>query len=317
MKAVVINEYGDPSVFQYQEMPEPEFKADEVLIRVMAAGINPVDWRIRKGQLRNFIPCDFPAVLGREVAGTIEKCGSQVEGLFPGDEVFCFLNQDRMKWGGYAEFVPVQYLKVAHKPKKLSFIEAAGIPLAGTTAWQCLFDIANLSAGQTLFVHAAAGGVGTYAVQIAKWAGARVIGTASKKNHEYLRQLGVDLIIDYQNEDFVERVRAQYPEGVDVVLASLTGKSLIRSAEIIKPEGKMPLIAPTMNPEELNLTPVAPQLHMAKANAKHLDALAKLADEGRLKVHIDQVLPLDQAAEAHRISEQGHVRGKLILEVQS
>lgn len=315
MRAVAIHGYGEPEVLQLQELPMPEIQADEVLIRVMAAGINPVDWRIRKGQLANFIPCDFPAVLGREVAGVIERCGNRVVGFRPGDEVFSFLNQERMKWGGYAEFVPVHYRKVAARPSSLGFMEAAALPLAGTTAWQCLFQVADLRVGQTLFVHAAAGGVGAFAVQIAKSVGAIVIGTASHHNHAYLQDLGVDCIIDYQEQDFVEVVQRLYPEGVDVVLASLTGEALRKSALIIKPGGKMPLIAPPLNGSELHLSPVAPQLLSAKANAEHLTALARLADSGQLRVHIDQVFPLGEAAQAHRISEQGHVRGKLVLDI--
>ena len=317
MRAVSISAYGGPEVLQVRDIPIPDIQADEVLIRVLAAGINPVDWRIRSGQLHEFIPCDFPAILGREVAGIVERCGAAVTDLAPGDEVYSFLQQGRMKWGGYAEFVPIAASKVAHKPRTLSFTEAAAIPLAGTTAWQCITGVGNLQPGEVLFVHAAAGGVGGYAVQIGKYLGATVAGTASAGNHAYLRELGIDLAIDYRHEDFVAVTRQHYPDGVDVVLASLTGPPLLRSAEIIKPSGKLPLIAPTMDPRELNLKPVAPHPHMAQSNTRDLRALASLADQGKLRVEVSQVLPLEKAAEAHRISETGHVRGKLVLDLQA
>ena len=206
MKVVCIYGYGGPEVLSYEDAPRPHPGPGEVLVRVHAAGINPVDWKIRQGELKEMLTYMFPLILGWDVSGVIESVGTGTTRLKVGDEVFS--RPDIAQDGAYAEYIVIKESEVALKPKSLDHIHAAALPLAGLTGWQSLFIAAGLTAGQRVLIHAAAGGVGHLAVQLAKWKGAYVIGTASEKNHAFLRELGVDQIIDYNTERFEEVVRA-------------------------------------------------------------------------------------------------------------
>ena len=214
MRAVCIYAYGGPKVLVYEDAPCPQARDGEVLIRVHAAGINPVDWKIREGRFNDMIPTTFPRVLGWDVSGVVESVGRGVSRLAVGDEVFS--RPDNSRDGAYAEYIVVAEFEVARKPKSIDHVHAAALPYAGLTAWQSLFDAAGLSAGQRVLIHGAAGGVGHLAVQLAKWKGAHVIGTASERNHDFLRKLGVDQVIEYPEERFEEAV-----EPVDVVLDTI------------------------------------------------------------------------------------------------
>jgi len=224
MKAVCIYSYGGPSVLKYEEMPRPHPDEDEVLVRVHASGINPVDWKVREGHLKEMLHHTLPLVLGWDVSGVVETLGSEVKHLKVGDEVFS--RPDISRDGTYAEFVVIKESEIALKPKSIDHIHAAALPLAGLTAWQTLFDAGALSAGQRVLIHAGAGGVGHLAVQLAKWKGAHVIATASAHNHDFLRKLGADQIIDYKTVRFEETI-----EPVDVVLDTLGGRALMEGAQ--------------------------------------------------------------------------------------
>ncbi|MGH8611429.1 MAG: NADP-dependent oxidoreductase [Gammaproteobacteria bacterium] len=200
MKAVRIHTYGGPDVLKYEEVPRPSPGAGEVLIRVRAAGVNPVDWKIREGYLKGRVDHSLPLVLGWDLSGVVEATGPGVTRLKAGDEVYS--RPDITRDGAYAEYIVVRETEVALKPKSIDHIQAAAIPLAALTAWQSLFDAAGLSAGQTVLIHAAAGGVGSFAVQLTNWKGAHVIGTASKRNQDFVRNLGADETIDYQTTRF-------------------------------------------------------------------------------------------------------------------
>ena len=227
MKAIRIHQYGGPEVLAQVEMQRPTPGPNEVLIKVQAASVNPVDWKLRAGHVKEIFPVTFPATLGWDVSGTVEEAGSGVTAFKRGDEVYALL-----KGGGYAEYATADEAVVARKPRTLDYVNAAAVPVAGLTAWQALFEVAQLSSGQKVLIHAAAGGVGNFAVQFAKAKGAYVIGTASSKNQAFLRELGVDQAVDYQKTRFEDAVR-----DVDVVLDTIGGETQQRSFKVLKKGG--------------------------------------------------------------------------------
>lgn len=308
MKAVRIHQYGSSSKLSYEEVARPEISSNEVLVKVHAAGVNPVDWKIREGYLQELISYDLPLTLGWDVSGVVEAVGSEVANLNVGDQVYS--RPDINRNGTYAEYVAINGNEVAIKPQSIDHIEAAGIPLAGLTAWQALFGIAQLKAGQRVLIHAAAGGVGSIAVQLAKIIGAHVIGTASKKNKEYLLSLGVDIFIDYQKQDFAKEL-----SNVDVVFDTIGGEIQDKSWDVIKDGGV--LVSVISQPSELKAKQrnVKATFHMTEPNAEHLTQLAHWIDNGDLRIHIEKVLSLEEAAKAHELSQTGKVRGKIILQV--
>jgi NADPH:quinone reductase-like Zn-dependent oxidoreductase len=308
VKAVRIHTYGGPEVLKYEEVPRPQAAAGEVLIRVHAAGVNPVDWKIREGYLKKFLPHTLPLILGWDVSGVVEAAGPGVTRLNVSDEVYS--RPDISRDGAYAEYIVVRESEVALKPWSLDHIHAAAIPLAALTAWQTLFDAAQLEAGQTVLIHAAAGGVGSFAVQLAKWKGARVIGTASERHLEFVRQLGADEAIDYQTTRFEDVVC-----GVDVVLDSIGGDTQKRSWQVLKKGGILVSIVEQPSVEEAAVRGVRQSYVFIQPDATQLAELAKLADLGKLKAVVQTVLPLSEARRAHELSQAGHVRGKIVLKV--
>src|SRR6266481_5238166 len=228
MKAVRIHTYGGPEVLRYEDAPRPVPAAGEVLIKIHAAAVNPVDWKVRAGHLKDMLKYQLPLIPGWDAAGVIEDVGAGVTRLKRGDEVYT--RPDISRDGTYAEYITVREPEVALKPKFLDHVHAAAIPLAALTAWQALFDAGGLSSGQRVLIHAAAGGVGTYAVQLAKWKGAYVIGIASARNHDFVRQLGADEVIDYQTKKFKDSAR-----DIDVVLDAIGGDTQQRSWKVLKP----------------------------------------------------------------------------------
>jgi NADPH2:quinone reductase len=312
MKAVSIDTFGGEEVLQYRELEKPAPAKGEVLIRVKAAGVNPVDWKIREGLLKTRLPHQFPIILGWDVAGTIAALGPGCRRFKKGDAVYAYARKPIIKDGCYAEFVALPEKNVAAKPATLDFAQAASIPLAALTAWQSLFDAAGLKKGQTVLIHAAAGGVGGFAVQLAKGAGARVLATASAANHEYCRGLGADEVIDYTSVDFVEAVRSLAPKGVDVAYDTVGGEVQDRSIAVVRKGGTLvTILAPT--PAAQQAKGIRLRYVFVAPNAAQLKRLAALADAGRLRTHLAAVLPLAQAAEAHRMIRTGHTRGKIVL----
>jgi NADPH:quinone reductase-like Zn-dependent oxidoreductase len=308
MKAVCIYSYGGPEVLVYEDAPRPHPGAGEVLVRIHAAGINPVDWKIREGKLKELIHHTFPLVLGWDVSGVVESVGPATTRLKPGDEVYS--RPDIACDGAYAEFMVVKETELALKPKSIDHIHAAAIPLAGLTVWQSLFDAADLIAGQRVLIHAAAGGVGHLAVQIAKWKGAHVIATASAKNHDFVRDLGADQVIDHRAIRFEDVV-----EPLDVVFDTVGGETQEQSWKVIKRGGILVSIA-SPPPADTALTYGVRQAFVfTKPNARQLADLASLVDSEKLKVIVETVLPLSDAARGQELSERGHSRGKIVLRV--
>jgi NADPH:quinone reductase-like Zn-dependent oxidoreductase len=308
MKAVCIYSYGGPDVLVYEDAPRPHPGDGEVLVRVHAAGINPVDWKIREGHLKERLHHTLPLVLGWDVSGGVEALGSGVTRLKVGDEVFS--RPDISRDGAYAEFIVIKESEVALKPKSIDHIHAAALPLAGLTAWQSLFDAGGLSAGQRVLIHAAAGGVGTLAVQLAKWKGAHVIGTASARNHDFLRKLGVDQVVDYQTVRFEEAVQT-----VDVVFDTMGGDTQERSWKVLKRGGILISIASPPSAEIAAAHGVRQAFVFTQPNAAQLAEIAKLADADKLKAIVETILPLSDATRGQELSERGHTRGKIVLRV--
>ena len=308
MKAVCIYGYGGPEVLVYEDAPRPHPDAGEVLVRVHAAGINPVDWKIREGHLKEMLKHTLPLVLGWDLSGVVEALGSGLTRLKVGDEVFS--RPDISRDGAYAEYVVVKESELALKPKSLDHLHAAALPLSGLTAWQSLFDAAGLAAGQRVLIHAAAGGVGTLAVQLAKWKEAHVIGTASARNHDFLRKLGVDQIVDHETVRFEEAVQP-----VDVVFDTMGGEIQERSWKVLKRGGILVSIVGPPSAERAVAHGVRQAFVFTQPNLVQLTELAKLADADKLKTIVETVLPLSDATRGQELSERGHTRGKIVLRV--
>jgi NADPH:quinone reductase-like Zn-dependent oxidoreductase len=308
MKAIRIHEYGGPEVMQLDEIPAPKPAADEVLIRVHASSVNPVDWKIREGLRKDKFPSPLPLVLGWDVSGVITETGNGVKNLKAGDEVYS--RPDPTRNGAFAEYIVVKADYVALKPKNIGHEQAAAIPLAGLTAWQGLFDHGELQAGQKVLIHAASGGVGTFAVQLAKWKGAYVIGTASESNMDFVRSLGADEVIDYKKEKFEDRL-----SGIDLVFDTIGGETQQRSLKVLKNGGRLITTLKPENQEAAKERNIYVGGYSAQSYPDNLKQLAQLADEGKLKPVIAKVMDLKDAAEAEELSKKGHVRGKIVIKV--
>src|SRR5438132_11612407 len=232
MRAFIVDRYGSADRVRASEVPDPEVREDDVLVRIHAAGVNPLDSKIRDGEFKFILPYRLPLILGNEMAGVVVRVGSQVRRIKPGDEVYGRPDKDRI--GAFAEFIAMNQADVALKPKNLTMEEAASIPLVGLTAWQVLIERANLQKGQKVLIHAGSGGVGTFAIQLAKHIGATVATTTSTANVDLVKSLGADVVIDYKKEDF-DKVLSGY----DVVLNSLGKDTLEKSLKVLKPGGKL------------------------------------------------------------------------------
>lgn len=308
MKAVRIHEYGGPEVLQYEDAPKPEPGDNDVLIRVHAAAVNPVDWKVREGHLKSRVEFPMPFIPGWDLSGVVEKTGVAVTRLGAGNEVYS--RPDIARNGAYAEYILVEDALVALKPKTIDHVQACGIPLAGMTAWQALFDVAGLQPGQRVLIHAAAGGVGTFAVQFAKWKGAYVIGTASGRNLDFVRELGADEVIDYTGTPFETAIK-----DVDVVLDTMGGETQERSWGVLKPGGILVGIVSPPPEDSAAQHNVRAAYHFLDPNAGQLTHIAGLVDAGKVRCIVDTVLPLSEARKAQELSETGHARGKIVLKV--
>jgi NADPH:quinone reductase-like Zn-dependent oxidoreductase len=316
MKAVRIHAYGGPEVLRHEDAPVPEPRQGDVLVRVHAAGVNPVDWKARQGYLRQMIDYPLPMIPGWDVAGVVERLGPGAQGFAVGDEVFA--RPDLSRDGAYAEYLAVRATELARKPRTLDFVQSAAVPLAALTAWQALFEApapfvsAAVQRGQTVLVHAGAGGVGTFAIQLAKWRGARVVTTASGKNAAFLRDLGADEVVDYAKTRFEDAVR-----GVDAVFDTVGGETQARSWKVLKPGGVQVSIVGRPSEEEAKAHGARAAYVFVQPDAAQLAEIARLLDAGTLKAIVSEVLPLAEARRAHELSQAGHVRGKLVLRVRS
>ncbi|MGE9808607.1 NADP-dependent oxidoreductase [Janibacter sp. G1551] len=305
MRAITYSQYGTPDTLTLTDVPDPKVGPGEVLIRVRSASVNPVDWKVMAGYLDGLMQADFPAIPGWDVAGVVEAVGLDTPEYAVGDEVIAYARKDWVQHGTFAELVAAPVRTVARKPAALDWDQAAGLPLAGLTAFQLLTRLGT-KAGDTVLVHAAAGGVGLLAVQIAKSMGARVIGTASERNHDYLRELGAEPVT--YGDGLAERVRALAPEGVDVVV-DFVGGVLETTKAVLKDGGRHGSI---VDGEVAGAGGIAAWVRPDSAD---LQALAALADAGKLTVPVARSFPLEEAAAAFALSQSGHVRGKIAIEV--
>ena len=321
------------TVVRAGEMPDPELHDDDVLVQIHAASVNPVDLKIRDGKLKLILPYRLPFILGNDLAGVVVRVGSGVRRFKPGDEVYARPDEDRI--GAFAEFISIKEDAVANKPKKLTMEEAASIPLVGLTAWQALVERANLKTGQKVLIHAGSGGVGTFAIQLAKHLGAIVATTTSTANVDWVKRLGADIVIDYKKDDF-----ANILHDYDVVLDTLGGETLEKSVRVLKPGGKLISIAGPPDPDfakEIGATWIlrlamrvlshrirkeAKRHHVSysflfmRPSGDQLREIGSLIDSGAIRPVVDRVFPFESTKEALAYVEKGRAKGKVIVKVK-
>jgi len=311
MKAIIIEQYGGKEQLKEADVPKPAPGEHQVIVKLHATSINPIDWKLREGYLKTMMPFDFPIILGWDAAGVVDEVGAQVTKFKAGDRVFA--RPETTNRGTYAEYTAVDAHLLAKIPENLSFEEAACVPLAGLTAWQCLFDFGNIQKGQKVLIHAGAGGVGTFAIQLAKEAGAYVAATAGTHNVDLLKSLGADEVIDYKKQDF-EKVLREY----DFVLDSLGGENQEKSFSVLKNGGKLASIVSEPDPEKAAQKNIKSGNVWLKPNGSQLARMAELLERNKLKVIIGHRFPLSEEGirEAHAISESHHAKGKIVIEIR-
>jgi NADPH:quinone reductase-like Zn-dependent oxidoreductase len=308
MKAVVVNEYGGPDVLKYQDAARPEPKEDEILVRVMAAGVNPVDSYVRQGMFAKRGLDNRPMIIGSDIAGVVEKTGASIKKFKTGDAVYCYLPVTR--GGGYAEFAIAKESETALKPRNIDFVEAAAVPLAATTAWQALIDTAKIDKDQTILIHGGSGGVGSFAIQIAKARSAKVIATASTEHQTLLKQLGVDQAIDYTTTKFEDVAK-----DIDVVLNCVRADALSRSYGVVKKGGIIVSITDEPDKTECAKHGIRGNRLGAHPDSKVLEELTKLIEARKMTPIVSQTFPLADASKAHQQIETHHTLGKIVLKV--
>jgi NADPH:quinone reductase-like Zn-dependent oxidoreductase len=308
MKAIQIHNYGGPETLQYEDAAMPQIAPDEVLVKVIAASVNPIDWKVRKGYMASRTKISFPFIPGWDVAGIVEKTGALITYLKKGDKVFA--RSDTSRNGSYAEYVAVRAADMAFAPESIPLKHAAGVPLAAQTAWTGLFEEGRLNKNQSVLIHGASGGVGTFAIQLAKLAGAsKIIVTASADSFELVKSLGADEVIDYQLEDFSKKVK-----DIDLVFDAIGGDTQIKSLAIIKTGGTL-VSTVGVDQKAADEQHVTAKGFFMMSNGARLQEIAGLIDAGKLKVIIDKEFPLTEVRAAHKLSESGHVHGKIIITV--
>ena len=308
MKAIRIHEFGGPDVLELEDIAVPQPKADEGLIKVYASSVNPVDGKIVAGQSQEKFPTKFPLTIGWDVSGVIEAAGGQVRNYSIGDEVYGrpYPTQN----GAFAEYVVIKASEIALKPRSLDHLQAAAVPLAGLTAWQGLFKFGQLEKGQKVLIHGASGGVGSFAVQFAKWKGAEVIGTASADNLAFIKQLGANQAVDYEGQRFEEEV-----SDVDLVLDLIGKETQQRSLSVIKPGGIMvTTVAPEFK-EEAKEKEIRMESFTAQSYHEDLEQIAGLIDQGIVSPVVSAVLSLEDARQAEELSAKHQTRGKIVIRV--
>ena len=333
MKAFIVDRYGSKDGGRIAEMPDPEVRDDDVLVQIHAAGVNPLDSKISGGEFKFILPYQLPFILGNEVAGIVVRVGSGVKRFKPGDEVYARPDKDRI--GTFAEFISINEDDVAMKPKELTMEEAASIPLVGLTAWQALIERANLKKGQRVFIQAGSGGVGTFAIQLAKHIGAIIATTTSSTNFDLVKSLGADVMIDYKKDDF-ENILHDY----DVVLNSQDAKTLEKSLRVLKPGGKLISISGPPDPDfakeigapwfvklimrllsyrvrrKANRHNVTYSFLFMRANGDQLREIASLIDSRIIRPVVDRIFPFESTKEALAYVEKGRAKGKVVVKVR-
>ena len=305
ISAIQVHTYGDTDQLKLEQIVRPEPQAGEVLIQVHAIGVNPVDWKIRSGAMKDFMPQKLPYIPGTEFAGVVAEVGSGATTFQVGQEVF-----GRSAQGSYTQYGLASAATLAHKPKSLSFEEAATIPVGATTAWQGLFDHGNLQAGQRVLILGGAGGVGLFAVQFARWKGAHVISTASTQNVDFVRSLGAETVIDYTKMNVADEV-----QNVDLVLDTVGGDARTAAWPTLKRGGTLITIARQVDEAKAKEFGVHTSRFSAQISGELLSKFAQLIDEGQVKTFVGTTFPLSEAAKAHELSQGGHGRGRIVLQV--
>lgn len=332
MKAIILERYGKKGRVRLGEMPEPELRDDEVLVKVHAAGVNLLDSKIKSGEFKLILPYRLPIILGHDVAGVVVRIGPRVRQFKPGDEVYS--RPDDFRIGAFAEFIAIKETSLAIKPKALTMEEAASIPLVGLTAWQALIEKASLKKGQKVFIQAGSGGVGTFAIQLAKHVGAIVATTTSTANVDWVKRLGADIVIDYKKDDFEKRLH-----DYDVVLNSQDSETLSKSLSVLKPGGKLISISGPPDPafgEEIGApwfvksimrllsfgirrkakrSSVSFSFLFMKANGGQLREITALIDSGAIRPVVDRVFPFESSREAMDYVETGRAKGKVVVKM--
>ena len=306
MKAVVAHEYGAPEVLKFEEVPRPEPNEDEALVRVIASSVNPADPLTLSGKYAREFGTHLPLIPGYDIAGVVEKTGANITKLKVGDTVYGYPTFG----GGWAEHVTVKESEVAAKPKSLNFVEAAAVPMGALTAWQALVDVAKLQPGQTILIHGGSGGVGSFAIQIAKARGARVIATASTANQDLLKQLGADVAIDYTKTKFEDVAK-----DVDAVLDPVGKETLARSYGVVKKGGIVMSLVARPDPVELEKRGIRGASIISHPDADDLAEIAQLIDAGKVKPIVTQIVPLSAAIAAQQQAATHHTRGKVVLRI--
>jgi len=304
MKAIRIHAFGHSDQMKLEDLPSPAIRSDEALVRIRAAGVNPVDWKIREGQLRNFVRSSFPLTLGQDFAGDIVEAGDELRGFMAGDRVFGFAS------GAYAEYATLTFKDLVRMPAKADYVTAASIPTAGLTAYQLLFDVVKAAKDLRVLIHGAAGGVGSFAVQLARMKAARVFATASAGDVDYLKSLGAEEVVDYRSARFEDRLR-----DMDAVVDLIGGDTLARSYAVLRRGGLLVSTVATPDADETAKRQLTGLSFQMKRDPWQLAHLAALVDLGALKPKIGQVLPLSEAPRAHDLNEKGKSRGKIVLQV--
>jgi NADPH:quinone reductase-like Zn-dependent oxidoreductase len=303
MQAIQAHDYGKPDVLVLEQVPRPEPQKDQVLIRVKAAGVNPVDWKMRAGLYKQFMPLSFPWIPGVEATGTIEAVGPDMTTFQKGQDVYGIVT------GGYAEYALASAQDIQLKPQSLSFDEAATVPMGALVAWQALIEKAEVQAGQRVLVHGAAGGVGVWMVQLATWKGAQVIGTASASNVNFVRSLGAETVIDYNATPFETVVH-----DVDIVIDTVGGDLPDRSWQVLRPDGILVTIAARLA-EDAGEKHNVRATSSGRASAENLQTISELIESNKVKPVVGTVFPLAEASKAQEFSQTGHGRGRIVLHV--
>lgn len=316
MKAITYEEFGGANVLELTDLPTPEAGPGEVLVKIHAAGVNPIDWKIRNGQFECVFEHAFPITPGWDMAGVVENPGPGVSPWKAGDKVYAYTRFAKAEVGTYGEYIVVPETFLGPMPKGLFFIEAASIPLAALTAWQTFKDFASLTPGQIVLIHSGAGGVGSLAIPFAKHLGATVLTTAQTANHDYCKGLGADHCIDYKKADYRTTLKELFPKGVDAILDSIGNEIPDESLDILKPGGALICLNDPPDEDRAKTLGLRTLRLYSEPDGNALGEITKLIEQGILPIPEIKTLSLSDAQKAHILSEAGHVRGKLVLEIK-
>lgn len=315
MKAILFKEFGPSSVLNQGEIAKPSVGPTEVLIKIAFTSVNPVDWKIRLGYLNDMLPHKFPIIPGWDAAGTIAEVGTQVRGFKKGDRVYSYARRPEVKFGTYAEFVTVDESALAFAPKSVDLDAAAAVPLVALTAWQAVYDFAELKAKETVLVIAAAGGVGGFALQLAKLKGAQVVALARPNNHQYVKDLGADHVLDYTQPDIISELRALAPGGFDVIFDGAGGSSQELSWSVARKGARLVSIVDTPSPEKAKALEMKSGFIFVAPSGDQLRQIAALIDDGKLKLPEIRVRSVKEAAAAMDANMSRQERGKTVLKI--